>query len=238
MQCVGPKCEKEERSKSLHLCSGHWEQHRLGKPLRPLRNVRRRGPVCTRPGCDRPHVAKGFCGGHYARWKRGADLDAPMRTPWRGQIGACLQDGCDRPKHSRGYCKTHHARLWRGTTAMDAPLREAGAWSAWYIKLPSGYVERTRVIDGKKERQLQHRVVWEEAHGPLLPRQNIHHKNGVRHDNRLENLEMWDTSQPSGQRVEDKLAHAREMFERYAEVGETWIQDKSREIRAVEGNTQ
>jgi len=34
----------------------------------------------------------------------------------------------------------------------------------------------------------EHRLVWEKAHGPIPARHHIHHINGVRADNRLENL--------------------------------------------------
>ncbi len=52
---------------------------------------------------------------------------------------------------------------------------------------------------------LEHRYVMQETLGrPLEPYEKVHHINGVRDDNRSENLEIWKhKSQPSGVRSED-----------------------------------
>jgi hypothetical protein len=55
-----------------------------------------------------------------------------------------------------------------------------------------------------KQWVLEHRAVMAESIGRLLTRQEtVHHRNGVRTDNRVENLELWASSHPPGQRVSD-----------------------------------
>jgi hypothetical protein len=49
----------------------------------------------------------------------------------------------------------------------------------------------------------------------LTADENVHHKNGVRGDNNLENLELWNTSQPAGQRPADKVEYAKAILRLY-----------------------
>jgi len=49
----------------------------------------------------------------------------------------------------------------------------------------------------------------------LEKHENVHHVNGVRDDNRIENLELWSTFQPKGQRVRDKVRWAEMILSKY-----------------------
>jgi len=65
---------------------------------------------------------------------------------------------------------------------------------------------------------LEHILVMEEMIGRrLTDDETVHHKNGVRYDNRPENLELWASNHPSGQRVTDLVAWAKAILEKYGD---------------------
>ena len=55
--------------------------------------------------------------------------------------------------------------------------------------------------------KLEHRIVWEKAYGPIPDGMHIHHKNGVRDDNRLENLECVTPHQQNiGRKITSEIS--------------------------------
>jgi hypothetical protein len=99
--------------------------------------------------------------------------------------------------------------------------------SGGYVRIFVGYDHPGATASGHI---FEHRKVMQDLLGrPLFKHENVHHINGVRDDNRPENLQLWSTSQPQGQRVADKIAWAKEflaLYERDSEINHEQVQEQ------------
>ena len=97
-----------------------------------------------------------------------------------------------------------------------------GNWRGGRTRHKAGYV-MVRVADHPRASQgyvFEHILVAEELLGRcLVEGESVHHINGVRDDNRPENLELWTRPQPSGIRVSDAVRWARDIYDRYVGPG-------------------
>jgi HNH endonuclease len=84
---------------------------------------------------------------------------------------------------------------------------------------PHGYIYINKVDHPnaqKRGRIYEHTFVMSRHIGRALrENETVHHKNGIRDDNRIENLELWHKGQPAGQRVEDKIKWCKEFLTEY-----------------------
>lgn len=176
------------------------------------------GVSCKFDGCDKQATSLDLCPGHYNQQRRG-DALRPLGERIGKVYGPCQVDGCDRPGNRKGSCRIHYWRMIRtGTT--DPPTRVVRSKDGERIDLDTGYVmvRRPGHPEAKKAGWgYEHRIVMSDLLGrPLYRDENVHHRSGVKHDNSPENLELWSRWQPSGQRVVDKVAYAKDLLARYA----------------------
>ena len=165
---------------------------------------------CRFSDCDRVRKYKksGLCAGHAAQQRKGKSLK-PMRRVWVSE--GCKYTGCTRKRDgSLGYCLAHYTQHQRGR-GMQSLRVGAFGWGVGHTN-SKGY----RIVRQNKVALLEHRVVMSEQLGrELTPEETVHHINGIRDDNRVENLELWSSRHPKGQRVDDLVEFAHSVLEQY-----------------------
>jgi hypothetical protein len=179
--------------------------------------------ICKFHSCDKLIVAKGLCGPHYYQQNNGKPLK-PLRQVTPRTTDICLYEGCQKPFFAKNLCQQHYRQQQQGRPL--SPLREEAnpEWgngriigryhSVYRPDHPNarcdGYVSRNRL------------VMSEFLGRPLLKSEHVHHKNGNRTDDRIENLELWTRNHPSGTRVVDAIDYALEILKTYAPQYVLW----------------
>lgn len=236
--CNHEGCDR--RHCSLGYCSTHYSQFKRTGTTTDIR-ARYRGYGCKIDECENPHKSKGLCDKHYNYALREGygvcrfeGCEEPKFTKTKGFCAShwrqdrdgkellslknakCKFEGCNKLALSRGefrgWCNGHKLQLKKDGVVKPLTHRERSG-GTWRLN-SQGYV--ITKIPGTHKVLLQHRVVMEQFLGrTLLPWENVHHINGDRMDNRIENLELWTKTQPPGQRVEEKLTWALEFIKMY-----------------------
>lgn len=179
--------------------------------------------ICIANGCTRDAWAKSYCSPHYARYRRHGNPLAGGSVKGRGRT-ECSVDGCEGDVYAHHLCNPHYQREKRhGSPTAGGPLRNPKG---------SGHTDRhgyryqfmpSHPNAYKNGKVPEHVIVMSEALGrPLHKGETVHHLNGIRTDNRIENLELWAIGQPAGQRVADMIAFCLEFLTRYQGEPHLW----------------
>lgn len=162
----------------------------------------------------------------------------PVKTREPKYHGPCTRDSCNADVYTRRLCRRHYnqdqykatcvcgkskgvaSKLCRSCSFQANRGERSSRWNGGKATSTQGY-KMVRSPNHPKAHKsgyvYEHRLVTEAHLGRLLTEdENVHHINGNRTDNRIENLQLWSTSQPAGQRVEDKTAWAIEWLQQYA----------------------
>jgi len=115
----------------------------------------------------------------------------------KGRSSSC---GCKLGDRNRGKIGSA-SHLWKGGRGRDG----------------HGYIMCRVYQNGKRTSVREHKLVMESVLGrELFPNESVHHLNGIRDDNRPENLELrLRAEHPSGVSVTDMLKWSRQIIARY-----------------------
>ena len=147
------------------------------------------------------------------------------RLPDEKWAATCIQCGTAMPVQRRpggtinrlkSLCSTECRSLFRRLSYREhnpdqQVTRNKGRWGYVRAVIPGIGTEPSRDV-------LEHRYVMEQSIGRRLrSEETVHHVNGIRTDNKLENLELFSSRHGPGQRVVDKVQFAIEILTLYPE---------------------
>ena len=168
--------------------------------------------MCAIELCELPIKARGWCHRHLRRFYRYGN---PLGTPKfkKYEHFPCSVEKCSKPVQARELCQKHYRR-WSLYGNPNIKKRDSDYRSDSSYKYSIAYGHPNANANGKIP---EHRLVMSQILGrALVEGENVHHKNGNRKDNRPENLELWNTYQPAGQKPEDKIEYAVGILSLYA----------------------
>lgn len=212
LECAVVNCSRISHAKGL--CSVHDRMRKAGLDYNaPLRQRSPTWEKCKVPGCkNMSHFFHGLCGTHQYRMQRHGSYELPAKPKKK-----CVISKCNLESDGLGYCDEHRKRLLHSESynfpiSKDATLLDPRG----YRKMCLTYHPNAQ----KGSHQIfEHTLVMSNIIGrPLRKGETVHHKNGLRGDNRPSNLELRTTNHGRGQSVLDMLKFCREYIQEYGHL--------------------
>ena len=197
------------KHKGHGFCRTHLRQFRKHGKTWQIVSIRKI-PICTVKGCDRNNQALGFCMAHYSQFRR---TGKTREIVTRNRRMFCEFSGCNKKHFSGGFCSSHSSQFRRtGKTWEIGRKNKIGT----KIKTKLGYI-RVKISESPPVWEREHRIVMEKKIGrPLENHETVHHKNTIRDDNRIENLEIRHLSDhPPGGSLDDMMRYWLEKIGKY-----------------------
>ncbi len=174
---------------------------------------------CEIPGCGRPHLARGWCQRHYAKWNKYGD---PLKVVAVPAKTVCSVPGCiPKGRIKAGLCNKHYMRL-KTTGSVDClKLAPRGAPKKFIEDLLAGQIVApdgeciiwpygrnagyAAVSSKRGSRKFVHQILCEALHGPPPPKHECRHLCGKGADGCVTPAHLcWGTHHEN---MKDKTVH-------------------------------